>query len=187
LAGGFVDNKPVKKKKCRICRTEFPPFSSTQVICGPKCAIELIYQNREKEFKRETKRLKEKIKTKAQWLREAQQSFNRYIRARDEGQACISCQQPPKKKNAGHWLSAGAHPELRFNEDNCHLQCEHCNSYLSGNQIRYRAHLIEKIGQERVDWLEGPHDAKHYTIDDLKEIKATYNARALELEKLQNN
>ncbi|MFK5282538.1 hypothetical protein ACI3PL_23545 [Lacticaseibacillus paracasei] len=34
-----------------------------------------------------------------------------------------------------------------------------------------------------VEWLEGPHEPKHYSADDLKEIKAKYTALARELEK----
>ena len=44
----------------------------------------------------------------------------------------------------------------------------------SGNIGPYRIALIAKIGQERVDWLEGPHEPAKYTIDDLKAIHAKY-------------
>ena len=47
----------------------------------------------------------------------------------------------------------------------------------------YEARLIERIGQDKVDWLKGPHEAKHYNIDDLKAIKARYTAMAKELAK----
>jgi hypothetical protein len=185
-----MGNKPVKKKKCRICGDMFRPFSTTSVVCSTKCAFELTYQNREKEFKRETKRLKEKIKTKREWADDAQRAVNRFIRARDYSEPCISCGTTRRDIQycAGHYLTRGGHPELRFSEDNIHKQCnKRCNLELSGNIAAYRINLEKKIGADRLATLEGPHDAKHYTIDDLKEIKAAYNARALELEKLQNN
>jgi len=34
-----------------------------------------------------------------------------------------------------------------------------------------------------VEWLEGPHKIKKYTIDEIKEIKTGFNAWARELEK----
>lgn len=46
----------------------------------------------------------------------------------------------------------------------------------------YRVNLINRIGLERVESLEGPHDPAKYTIDDLKAIKATYKAKLRELE-----
>ena len=84
--------------------------------------------------------------------------------------------------NAGHYRSVGSCPELRYEELNCHLQCEHCNSYKSGNIEHYRPSIINKIGIDKVEWIEGPHLPKKYTIDDLKEIIAAYKARCKELE-----
>ena len=37
------------------------------------------------------------------------------------------------------------------------------------------------IGADKVAWLEGRHEAKRYTIDDLKEIKTKYRAMARRL------
>ena len=37
------------------------------------------------------------------------------------------------------------------------------------------------IGAEAVAWLEGKHDPKHYSIDDLKVIKAEYRQKLREL------
>jgi hypothetical protein len=34
-----------------------------------------------------------------------------------------------------------------------------------------------------VEWIEGKHEAKHYTIDELKEIKQKYTKLARELKK----
>jgi len=53
--------------------------------------------------------------------------------------------------------------------------------------IEYRIRLIEKIGQDQVDWLEGPHEPKRYTRDDLQSLKAKYRKMARELIKNQEN
>lgn len=83
--------------------------------------------------------------------------------------------------NAGHYLSVGAHPELRFDEANCHIQCEHCNSYKSGNQAQYRPRLIAKVGQAEVDRLEGPQEPLKLTIPEIQELIAKYKAKVKEL------
>ena len=150
------------------------PARPLQSCCGARCAL-MYVRNKDK---KELKERKEKLKSRSDWLREAQTVFNKWIRERDKGLACISCgRNTGSKINAGHYLAVGSHPELRFNELNNHLQCEHCNTFLSGNQIQYRAGLIKKIGIEQVEWLEGPHEPKKYKIDEIKSIKETYRLK----------
>lgn len=174
----------MKQKKCKNCNELYAPNNSLQKACSVKCAVELTKKQKKKEFKQETRKLKEKIKTRSDWMREAQIACNRYIRLRDTRKACISCGRDSGAKiNAGHYRSVGSCPELRFNELNIHLQCEHCNSYLSGNAIEYRKNLKELIGNDLLEYLEGPHEAKKYTIEELKEIKQLYNYFANKLEK----
>ena len=167
----MTQNKP---KKCSICKNLFEPKNSMQKVCSIKCAIDYSASlKKNKEF-RETLQRRENLKSRAEWLKEAQTAFNAYIRERDAGLPCISCQKPPKKKNAGHYLSTGSHPELRFEPLNVHLQCEHCNTYLSGNLIQYRKNLIVKIGIGDVEWLESKHEPKKYSIEEIKDIKKIY-------------
>ena len=114
--------------------------------------------------------------------REAQAAFNAWVRARDAGMPCISCQRHHTGQyHAGHYLSRGARPELAYEPDNCHKQCAPCNTHLSGNVALYRGNLIKLIGLDRVEWLEGPHPAKHYSIEDLREIKELYKRKLKEL------
>lgn len=40
---------------------------------------------------------------------------------------------------------------------------------------------VKRIGKDRVEWLEGPHDPKKYTIDDLKKIKQEYKDKLKQL------
>jgi hypothetical protein len=168
--------------KCKICKTSFKPFSSLEQWCSPHCGyllskkrVEAKNKSEAKIERKELKKRKDKLKNKSDWLKDAQNNAcNPYIRLRDEGELCISCQKPPKKKNAGHYLSVGAHPELRFHPMNIHLQCEHCNTYKSGNQANYRINLINKIGIDIVEFLEGPHEIQHLSIDDIQEIKSYY-------------
>ncbi len=101
-------------------------------------------------------------------MKEAQTIFNTWIRLRDKGNLCISCDKICKKENAGHYKSVGGFPELRFEPLNVHLQCEYCNTYLHGNLIEYRKRLIKKIGLEKAEWLEKKHDPKKYTIEKKK-------------------
>jgi len=181
--------KTVKPKKCKICKAEFKPFMSTTTVCSINCAIEeaanVRLKKEAKELKQNRKKLKELKESKlSYWMPKAQFWFNKFIRMRDDNQSCISCQKPMHKKiNAGHFRSVGSSPHLRFNENNCHAQCEHCNNYLSGNIGNYRINLIKKIGELKVIELECDNKPKHYTVDDIKQIIETYKAKCKDIEK----
>jgi hypothetical protein len=145
-------------------------------------ALELLKLDKEKRQRKEHAAAKVKALSRREWLKAAQTTVNAYVRKRDEGQPCISCQRHHKGQyHAGHYLTTGARPELRFELDNINLQCSPCNLHLSGNLILYRVNLIKKIGIERVEWLEGPHDPQKWTIDELKETIATYKRKLKEL------
>ena len=187
----------LKPKKCRICKDEYQPANTLQRVCSPKCAIDLAAQDRakkereaEKHKRAQIRKAKERIKTRGQWLKEAQQAFNRFIRERDHGKPCISCgvlevdmadSLTGGAFDCGHYRSTGSAPELRFEETNAHGQCKRCNRNLSGNVVMYRVSLVQRIGQKAVDWIEGPHPERKYTICELKEIKAKYNKMANDL------
>jgi hypothetical protein len=67
---------------------------------------------------------------------------------------------------------------VRFDEDNVHLQCEHCNTFLSGNLLEYQGHLINKLGTEKYDALvERARKTRKFTIEELKEIIEIYKQK----------
>ena len=168
-------------KKCKSCGNGFEPrFNTTQPTCSVSCALELVKAKKLKAYKQTTRKMRKEFNQndRGYQLKKCQQQFNAYIRARDAGKSCISCQKNSGvKMNAGHYLSVGAHPELRFEPLNCHLQCESCNSFLSGNVARYRINLIERIGLEAVEILEGPHEPAKLSIEDIVEIKTKYKQK----------
>jgi len=192
--------KQPRPKKCRVpeCRASFVPAKPFQTWCSPDCAVAIIRQRQEKQHKsfaqrerREIKVRKEKLKSRGDHMREAQQAFNAYIRARDQaaGHLCISSGKPldwsGNAVDAGHYRSVGSAPHLRFDERNCHAQSKQDNRFLSGNAVDYRIGLIARIGQEAVDALECDQSVRKYTSDDLKAIKAEYRAKTRELKKGQ--
>lgn len=181
----------LKLKTCKSCKQKFPPVRTTQTVCSIKCAAieaqkhaDKVAKLREKRERQALREAKERIKTRREWLNDLQKWVNKFARLRDQHLPCISCQRfHTGQYHAGHYRTVGACPELRFEELNVHKQCSACNNHLSGNIVEYRRHLIEKIGLEKVEWLEGPHEAKHYSIDEIKQLIATYKAKCKELEK----
>lgn len=188
--------KPVK---CKVCRTEYVRKLPGQKVCGEHCALALAVSLREKELRREVKRTaainrgimlarKEAIKTIPELIAEAQDVFNRFIRARDAGMPCICCGQHPKSESitggtwdAGHYRSRGSAGHLRFNEDNCHAQLKNCNRYGAGRAVDYRIGLIARIGIERVEALESNNAVHKWTATELRAIKVTYKQKLKDL------
>lgn len=132
---------------------------------------------------REEKKAKlEKLKTHSDWLKDLQVVFNSYIRKRDEGKPCISCgSKNDSKRDAGHMFSVGANPELRFDEDNVHSQCVHCNQHKHGNVANYIINLPKRIGQKRFDeLLERKGKPNKLTIPEIKEKIKHYKEKTKE-------
>ena len=181
--------KEVKQKTCKACGSKFRPSLSTQKACSVKCALELAPANQDKARKaiaqrerREIKVRKERVKSRADHVRETQAVFNEWIRLRDAALPCVSCGRHHEGQyHAGHYRTVGANPELRFEPLNVWKQCAPCNNHKSGDIVNYRIELVKRIGADRVAWLEGPHEAQRYTIEDLKAIKAEYRAKIKEL------
>ncbi len=177
--------------RCKNCKEKFEPKAFNQKYClkeectniGIKIILEKAKAKKKKDWNKEKKVIKERLKSTADYVKELQTIFNKYIRLRDTGLPCISCNKYNiKKKNAGHYRSAGGNPELRFEELNVHLQCEYCNTYLHGNLIDYRINLITRIGLDKVEWLESKHIPKKYTKNELIEMKELYRNKIKELE-----
>ncbi len=192
--------KEIKPKKCRApgCGQRFKPSLSTQKVCCMACARAMAKDPKlqkvaakaiTRQKRQDLQERREKLKTKGEHLREAQQAFNAYIRERDRlaGYACISSDRPldwnGNAVDAGHYRSTGAAPHLRFDENNCHAQSKHDNRYLSGNVADYRLGLIQRIGLAAVEALEADQEPRRYTIEDLQAIKALYRQKLRDLKR----
>lgn len=173
-------------KRCRHCKKqgrtddmEQIPRNTGGFYCNHECATQYAYKSRDKgrkikdrNFNRETRRLKETIKPKAKWLSELQSQVNKYVRLRDVNDGCISCDKTSDWQgqwHCGHYFSRGHSSSLRFNLWNMHRQCSACNNHLSGNIGEYTPKLISKIGMTRYNYLEAhKSDIKSYDIEWIK-------------------
>ena len=170
--------------RCKKCKDKFEPIRFNHKFClKDECIKAFVEEVKTRQWKETKTRMKNDLKTTQDWLKEAQTIFNKYVRLRDMGLVCVSCQQPPKKKNCGHYFSQGGHSNVRFDEDNCHLQCEHCNTFLSGNLLNYQIGIQKRIGaQKLLELQERAHVTKKWSIEELKEIIKTYKTKVRELQ-----
>ncbi|SET28784.1 recombination protein NinG [Thorsellia anophelis] len=191
--GKNTKKRKLKPKACRWCKETFEPRNSLQVVCSPKCSIEKVrHENRLKEQRKrdevlkveraEIRQRKLKVKPRSYWANRAQKAVNRYIRERDADKNCISCGAIESVQwDAGHYRTVASSPQLRFHEDNIHKQCVVCNQYKSGNIAPYRLALIEKIGLERLEFIENNNESKRWTVEELQAIEVEYKNKLKEL------
>lgn len=167
----------LKPKTCTApdCGRVFMPFRPMQDVCGPACALRKV-RGEKKAERASTRARKEKLKRRRDWLAECQVVANRYVRLRDAGKCCISCNAKPGEKfggsmDAGHYRSVGSAPHLRFFLPQIRLQCVRCNRYLSGNCIEFRRGLIEQIGLARVEEIDAMQGYAKWDVEYLKRLK----------------
>lgn len=185
-----------KERKCKVrgCCQYFTPRNSMHCVCSPVCGLTLARAKRENDEQRarsderkKDRETRDRLKTRSDWMKDAQKAFNAFIRQRDKDTDCICCGAsldptgPGGGVDAGHYRSVGSAPHLRFDERNCHAQTKKCNRYGAGRAVDYRRGLIARIGLAAVEALESDQSPKHYTIEDLKQIIATYRAKTREL------
>lgn len=177
----------VRNKKCKVCKKEFiPKYSTMQATCEEiECMLTWSNKAKDKRIKRELKEVKERNKSVSQWRKELQQVFNQYIRLRDQGKGCISCNRPLQGKyDAGHYFPTSSYPNLRFHEDNVHGQCVMCNQYKHGNLIEYGMGLEKRIGKKRIDELKSLRNERlSLPLDQIKEKIYFYKDKVAGLKK----
>jgi hypothetical protein len=170
----------IKTRKCKYCKAQFQPYTTLQKNCfEPDCVTAWVQETKEKNWKRKKAKLKLDLMTIQDYIKIAQQVFNKWINLRDKGLPCISCDKPINGRvNASHYFNANNHWNVRFNEFNVHSSCITCNQYLSGNLIEYRSRLINKIGIEQLTLLElEANKTRKFTIEELKQIINTYKLK----------
>lgn len=179
-----------KKHKCavRTCRTDFVRPAPFVTWCSPECGTLLAMAKLEKQ-KRETATAERKdrqqklakFKRKADHVADCQKAFNAWVRFRDRNEPCIDCGKFASGDaltggayDAGHYLSRGSHPHLRFDERNVFKQLKGCNRPGGTTAASFRAGVVARIGLAAVEALESDYEPRHYTVDHLVAMTSHY-------------
>lgn len=186
----------LKPKKCKACGETYTPWSTMQQACSPKCALELVAIQKKRQQKRKEsherrlqREAKRSCKPLSYFVGQAQKAFNEFIRERDYDKPCMThgydCPNAHRGWDAGHFHSVGKQPALRFNCWNAHKQCSTTNrgshkysKYERSADKMNEENLVIRIGQDRVDWLNGPHEPKQYRREDLERVARIFRKRA---------
>ena len=180
--------------------------------CSVHCAIKFLDQRfamrkkmllkaHNKARKKENVRRMTKTTLREQDLKKqrklTQTVFNKMIRLLDKDEPCASCGKEEHeikdtyfgKWDCGHFKSIGGFPELRFIPLNAYKQCKGCNGgshYYAHKRAtvaqEYEERLIKRIGQDKVNWLNGPHKPAKYTCPELIQMRKEFSAENRRLE-----
>lgn len=179
-----------KKHKCavRCCRAEFVRPAPFVIWCSPECGTVLAMAKLEKQKaataraeRKDRQQKLAKFKRKADHVADCQKAFNAWVRFRDRNEPCIDCGKFASGDaltggtyDAGHYLSRGSHPHLRFDERNVFKQLKGCNRPGGTTAASFRAGVIARIGLAAVEALEADNEPRHYTVDQLVAMTAHY-------------
>lgn len=115
-------------------------------------------------------------------------AVNAYVRARDHSRrlGCISCDKPwdwDGQWHASHFRSVGAASSVRYHLWNINRACWICNKLYSGRIDAYGPALVDRIGQEKVDWLKAQNQPVRRTREYLERLRAVFAKKLRRLEK----
>lgn len=194
----FKRTVPVKEakrrtRKCSTCRAVFEPRSMTHKCCGPVCAQTFAEAEKARKCRKERQEGLAKLKRRADHMAEAQTAFNAWVRARDAELPCICCGKFSDssagvggKWDAGHYLSRGSHPHLRFDERNVFKQRKGCNRPGGTTAASFRLGVIARIGLAAVEALEADTQIRKWSIEDLQAIKELYRKKLKALKEVKS-
>ena len=170
---------------CSYCYWDWMQNTEGGQVHYKKQFIPRVERRTKKEIKKKERQRKESLKTIARLKNDARIPFQKWIRARDANDACISCGTTTAKIwHSGHYFKAEVFSGLVFNEMNVNKQCEKCNTFLDGNESEYRKGLVKKYGEQEVKELEAISDSLRdykYDREELREIKKEYQRKLKEL------
>lgn len=188
------------RTRCAHCKKRLNPERPSQIVhleCVEAWTLAQSEKREREEAKKaraaarvekaETRKKLEAFKKIPELIAAAQIQFNAFIRARDKDKGCFVCGRPFENKpgrvqHAGHVRSRGAAGHLRFNELNCHGECEGCNGPYGAKPHQIKEGAIRRIGLEAFEALENDNTPHKWTREELREIAQTYRQKAKELQ-----
>ena len=205
-----MNNRAVKKKKCKICSNTFTAFNSLATVCSVPCAAELGKSSREKKERKEIKIKNTERQDKKRIFNENDLSkqhkltktvFNRlrvlqekkWFADRGLWPECISCGKEDMDWCCGHFKTVGSQGNLRYDLMNTYLQCNWaCNKNLSGNiegnktSRGYKQGLRDRFGDDEgsriIEYCETNTEVKKWIGVELKEMRKEFSRQIREIE-----
>lgn len=185
-------NNQSKPRHCDVCKTLYTPARMGQRVCSVPCATKSAKKARKEaveaarvERKQDRARL-EKLKKISELETDCRKIVQEIARIRDREDGCISCHLGPNydgQWHGSHYRSHGGCSSLQFHLWNIHKSCAQCNKFKAGNIAEYRPRLVEKIGADRVDWLDNQPKSQKFSREYLYRFKEVMGRRLRRMRK----
>lgn len=181
--------KNPKARPCEVCERVFVPERMGQVVCRYVCGLKKARAEREAKDKAEResiKRRKDAIKKVSELEADCRKIVQEIARIRDRNDGCISCHVGPNydgQWHGSHYRSHGGCSSLQFHLWNIHKSCAQCNKFKAGNIAEYTPRLVEKIGADRVEWLNNQPKSQKFSREYLYRFKAVMGKRLRRMRK----
>lgn len=136
--------------------------------------------------KANTRRRKEALKRISELEADCREIVQEIARIRDRNDGCISCHVGPNydgQWHGSHYRSHGGCSSLQFHLWNIHKSCAQCNKFKAGNIAEYRPRLVQKIGADRVEWLDNQPKSQKFSREYLYRFKAVMGKRLRRMRK----
>jgi len=153
-------------------------------------ALGRLRKRKKAETRAKDRQTRAKLKTRSQWVSEAQAWVNKVVVLEDKPKGCISCDSP-LVTDSGHYFHRGSKyrvAKLTLDRRNLTGQCRSCNSFKGGgNQHEYRLGYIARYGQQQFDDLcelkrrTDCGEIPPLTIEECKAVIAEMKARHKQL------
>ena len=141
-----------KKKKCKVCKSEFDQYNSLVSWCSSKCGYELsqskLKEKRTKEWRVEKKRLRTNV---TDWKKSLQNEINKIVRLIDKDLSCLA-RNTKGQMHAGHVYARGGNTNIRYNLHNIHRQSAQSNHFQNDDGL-LREGLSSEYGQEYMEFI----------------------------------
>lgn len=186
----------MRRALCPHCRKRLEPNERIHMACVEPWAKALqakadrVNARKARELEKLdralTRQRKAALKTLSQLEGECRDIVQKMARIRDRDQGCISCDKPANwhgQWHGSHYRSHGACSSLQFHLWNISKACWICNKIFSGRIDGYKAGIVARHGQERLDWLDAQPTLKRYSRDYLLRFKKVMGKRLRRMEK----
>ena len=141
-----------KKKKCKVCKSEFDQYNSLVSWCSSKCGYELsqskLKEKRTKEWRVEKKRLRTNV---TDWKKSLQNEINKIVRLIDKDLSCLA-RNTKGQMHAGHVYARGGNTNIRYNLHNIHRQSAQSNHFQNDDGL-LREGLSNEYGKEYMEFI----------------------------------
>ncbi len=166
-----TSDKIPKMKVCKICKTKFTPYRTTQPTCkGCEFGYAMMKLAEKKkvdkvEGKEKLRQQKAKVYSK-EYKVELQNEINRLARMIDErfNYACVDCDKEvrykrndtrPMDANGSHLHNVSGNENIRYNLHNIHTSKIKCNQFEGGRKEDYKKGLVKRYGKGYLEVVEG--------------------------------